>query len=341
MQTRHRSKLKAEEVKVPLSILFTVAVSHLSAAAYDPLALPAALPPEPLELVVHDAGRDRAIPLRVYLPASTNPAPVVLFSHGLGGNRHGSAFLGRHWSARGYVAVFLQHPGSDDGVWKDKPLAQRIRAMHAAASAQNFQLRVKDIPIALDRLAEWNGESGHALRGRLGLNRVAMSGHSFGAITTQAVSGQAMPAGDQPYTDARIKAAIVFSPSTPQHGSAQSAFERVSIPWLLMTGTQDVARIGGETIGAANVATRLAVFPALPPGAKYELVLHEGRHFAFTDRPDFDREAPRNPNHHRAILALSTAFWDAHLNDDATARAWLQGNGPRTVLEQNDRWQLK
>ena len=168
-----------------------------------------------------------------------------------------------------------------------------------------------------------------------------MSGHSFGAITTQAVSGQAMPGGDQPYTDARIKAAIVFSPSAPQRGSVESAFGRVGIPWMLMTGTQDVARIGGETIGAADVATRLAVFPALPPGAKYELVLHEGRHFAFTDRPDFGRETPRNPNHHRAILALSTAFWDAHLQGDAAARAWLQGNGPRTVLEPNDRWQLK
>ena len=117
--------IESERVKVPQSILVTVVVSNLTAAAYDPLALPPAAAPEPLELVVHDAGRDRDLPLRVYLPASTNPAPVVLFSHGLGGNRHGSAFLGRHWSARGYVVVFLQHPGSDDSVWKDKPLAQR------------------------------------------------------------------------------------------------------------------------------------------------------------------------------------------------------------------------
>jgi len=53
-----------------------------------------------------------------------------------------------------------------------------------------------------------------------------------------------------------------------------------------------------------------------------------------------DKEA-RNPNHHRAILALSTAFWDAYLRGDAAARAWLDGDGPRSVLEPKDRWQKK
>ncbi|NLC82242.1 MAG: dienelactone hydrolase, partial [Lentisphaerae bacterium] len=47
------------------------------------------------------------------------------------------------------------------------------------------------------------------------------------------------------------------------------------------------------------------------------------------------------PNHHRAILALSTAFWDTHLRGDDAARAWLTGDGPRSVLEKNDRWQRK
>jgi hypothetical protein len=48
----------------------------------------------------------------------------------------------------------------------------------------------------------------------------------------------------------------------------------------------------------------------------------------------------RNPNHHRVILALSTAFWDAYLRGDAQALAWLNGSGPRSVLEAADLWQL-
>jgi hypothetical protein len=45
----------------------------------------------------------------------------------------------------------------------------------------------------------------------------------------------------------------------------------------------------------------------------------------FTDRPLPGDHEPRNPNHHRVILALSTAFWDAYLRNDASALAWLNG----------------
>lgn len=313
----------------------------LMAAAYDPLRLPPGELPAPLDLTVTDAKRSREIPLRVYPPAATTAAPVVVFSHGLGGNREGSSFLGRHWAARGYVAVFLQHPGSDDGIWKGQPAGQRVAAMRAAASAGNFQLRVGDVSAALDQLTRWNAQTGHPLSGRLDLTRVGMSGHSFGAVTTQAVSGQALPTGGEPLSDPRIQAAIVMSPSGPRLGTAGQAFGKVKLPWLLMTGTLDIAHLAGETIGTSDMTSRLSVYPALPSGGKYEMVLHDGRHFAFTDRPETGGEGLRNPNHHRVILALSTAFWDAWLKQDPAAKAWLDGDGPRTVLEKDDRWQRK
>lgn len=316
-------------------------VTKTPSKAYDPLLLPSEQPPAPLDLTVTDTNRQRDIPIRVYLPADTTAAPVVLFSHGLGGSRQASAYLGGHWAARGYVAVFLQHPGSDDGVWKNQPLRERNRAMRDAASGANFLLRVKDVPAVLDQLARWQDTKDHPLAGRLDLKRVGMSGHSFGAVTTQAVSGQTAPGGGQPFTDRRIKAAIAFSPTEPATGSPALAFGKVTIPWLLMTGTKDVARLGGATIGASSVEQRLSVFPALPPGSKYELVLNDAQHSAFTDRALPGESGPRNPNHHRAILAVSTAFWDAHVKGDATARAWLDGAGPRSVLEPKDRWQMK
>jgi dienelactone hydrolase len=279
-------------------------------------------------------GRD--VPIRVYLPASATPQPVVLFSHGLGGSKEGSAYLGRHWAARGYVAVFTQHAGSDTSVWRGKPARDRLPAMQQAASGQNFLLRVQDIHSVLDQLERWNADKASPLAGRLDLSHVGMSGHSFGAVTTQAVSGQHFPMGDALCTDSRIKAAVMFSPSCPRQGDAGRAFGSVSIPWMLMTGTKDVSVIGG-----ADVESRLKVFPALPPGNKFELVLFGAEHSAFSDRAlPGDREA-RNPNHHRAILALSTAFWDGYLRDDAAARAWLKGNGPRSLLEPRDRWQMK
>jgi predicted dienelactone hydrolase len=303
---------------------------------YDPLSVPDQRGVRTLDLTVKDEGRNREIPIHVYLPTRTTPQPVVLFSHGLGGSREGYAYLGKHWAARGYVAVFLQHPGSDTSVWKDKPKLQRMAAMRQAAGLQNFLLRVKDVPAVLDQLDRWNRSRGHALAGRLDLGRVGMAGHSFGAVTTQAVSGQSAAGGRISFTDPRIKAAIAMSPSLPRQGDPKQAFGGVKIPWLLMTGTKDVAPIGD-----ADVKSRLAVFPALPSGGKYELVLDRAEHSAFSDRALPGDAEKRNPNHHRVILALSTAFWDACLRDDAAARAWLSGDGPRSVLQKDDRWQKK
>jgi len=316
--------------------MLLAAAVNSAAFIYDPLALPKNAKPEILELTVQGAEPGREIPIRVYLPSERKPAPVVLFSHGLGGSREGSSYLGQHWVARGYVVVYLQHPGSDTSVWQDKPLSERMAAMRQAAGLENLALRVKDVHNVLNQLERWNTDTTSALNARMNLKRVGMSGHSFGAVTTQAVSGESFLFAGKRNTDPRIKAAIMFSPSSPHLGNAEKAFGSVTIPWMLMTGTKDIAPIGD-----VDLASRLAVFPALPPGGKYEVVLYGAEHSAFTDRALPGDTEVRNPNHHRVILALSTAFWDAYLQGDAAAKAWLDGNGPRSVLEAQDRWQIK
>jgi len=133
------------------------------------------------------------------------------------------------------------------------------------------------------------------------------------------------------------KAAIAMSPARPESARPEDAFGKVPIPWLLMTGTKDASPIGSQT-----PESRQSVFPALPAsGRMYQLVLNNAEHSAFTDRALPGDRQPRNPNHHRAILAVSTAFWDAYLRDDPAARTWLAGPGPRRVLEKADRWEKK
>ena len=301
------------------------------AAGYDPLLVDPHFQAQHRDLSVHDAARNRDIPVRIYLPSNEKSAPVVLFSHGLGGSRAGSEFLGEQWAARGYLAVFVQHPGSDDAVWKDAARGERMAAMRKAASLENFLLRVRDVPAVLDQLEVWN-KSG-PLAGRMDLRKIGMSGHSFGAVTTEAVSGETLPMSGTKLTDPRIRASVIFSPSTPVSTSAERAFGAVKIPWLLMTGTKDTA-----PIGPADMKSRLAVYPALRGAPKYEVVLNNAEHSAFTDRALPGDHEPRNPNHHRVILAVSTAFWDAYLQGNKDALAWLNGAGPRTVMEPADDW---
>ena len=332
-QFPHRSR---STIPCLVSVLILCAGATARAGSYDPLAVTGIDNITALDLSFKDARRWREIPLRVYLPPTPEPAPVVLFSHGLGGSPDYYSYLGPHWAARGYVAVFLQHHGSDTALWQNKPKLLALWSLYCGASLRNFLLRAKDIPAVIDQLQAWNAEPGHALAGRLDPGRIGMSGHSFGAVTAQAVSGQCYGRGAALFTDGRIRAALPMSPSSPRFGNPAKAFGSVQLPWLLMTGTEDTS-----PIGTIDVASRLAVYPALPPGGKYELVLYGAEHSAFTDRELPGDSLARNPNHHRVILALSTAFWDGWLREDAAARAWLDGDGPTTLLEQVDTWQRK
>ena len=184
-------------------------------------------------------------------------------------------------------------------------------AMQQAANGRNFITRMQDIPAVLAQLRIWNQTPKHPLFGRLNLEIVGMSGHSFGARTTQAVAGQTFPFVGKKHTLPEIRAAIMFSPSSPRRGNPKRAFGEVTIPWLLMTGTKDIGKIGGATL-----ESRLAV-------------------------RNRKRTMKRNPNHHPAILAISTAFWDTYLRNDRAAKAWLTGSGPRSVLEERDSWRTK
>ncbi len=320
-----------------LNLLSLVIAISASSATYDPLLIDSEFTPRMLDLDVSDATRDRIIPLRLYLPENTTAAPVVLFSHGLGGSRKNNSYLGTHWSRRGYVVVFTQHIGSDESIWKNTPANERFDAIQAAANYTNAKLRYEDIPVVLDQLQLWQHDANSPLYRRMDLEHIGMSGHSFGAVTTQGVSGQQFLMGLRDYTDPRIDAALAMSPSSPRRGRPARAFGSVGIPWLLMTGTLDTS-----PIGRGGIEARLKVFPALPAGDKYELVLYQAQHSAFGERPIRLGEArDRNPKHHIAILAISTAYWDAYLKQAPDAHSWLTSDHVRSVLEPQDRWQWK
>ena len=182
-------------------------------SAYNPLAV-SQEKIETLKLTIKDSNRNREIPLLVYLPKQSETAEVILFSHGLGGSRETSKFLGKHWAGRGYVAVFMQHPGSDESIWKDLPLLQRPRAFKKAITKENSKLRVGDVPVVIDQLEKLNLQADHPLQGRMNTKKIGMSGHSFGAITTQYVGGQTIN-GKALHADDRITACMMMSPSPP------------------------------------------------------------------------------------------------------------------------------
>lgn len=276
----------------------------------------------------------REVPLKIYLP-EVKKAPVILLSHGLGGSREVGEYLGTYWAGRGYVVVAMQHVGSDSSVWKSGKPAERMNKLKAAANGKTFLDRMKDVPATLDQLGKWHSDKEHFLFGRADLSNVGMSGHSYGAVTTQALVGQNYGRLGPKYADSRIDAGLALSPSVPKLGDADEAFEKIKLPMMLMTGTKDSSLISRTT-----PESRRLVYPALPAGSKFELVLKDAEHMAFSDA-QHQRRAVRNPNHHRVIQALSVAFWDAYLKDDSAAKAWLESTAPKKLLDPGDEWQRK
>ncbi len=313
-------------MKSLLCLLVATSLSLAGEVRYDPLQAAG-------EFQVHRTSftyDQREVPLKIYLPGQAR-APLILFSHGLGGSREAGTYLGEHWAARGFVVVAMQHAGSDEAVWKDVPRAQRMDSMKAAVNGASFTGRMRDVPATLDQLEEWNQAPGHFLHGRMDLGNIGMAGHSYGAVTTQALCGQSYKIRGQAFADDRIDAGLALSPSPPQFGDAAVAFGNITRPMMLMTGTDDRSVIGQTTPEA-----RRHVYAAMPAGSKYQLVLNGAEHMTFGDK---GRHA--NRAYHDAIKALSTAFWEAYLMQSTTARTWVDGDQPTTVLSDKDLWQRK
>ncbi|MCU0937713.1 MAG: hypothetical protein MUC86_00935 [Burkholderiaceae bacterium] len=280
-----------------------------------------------------DPDRQRNLPLRVRLPEAAGARPVVLFSHGLGGSVDGGRFWGEHWASHGFVVIHLQHPGSDTAVWQDA--TRPARELKQAASREQFNARILDVKFVLDELQR-RQRAGDAFARRLDLTRVGMSGHSFGAVTTQALAGQhfdvpqRLRAQADALADDRPRAFIAFSPSA-RTDDAVSQFRSITRPFLSVTGTED--GMIGLGLGVPP-RQRLLPFESMPGPDVYLLNLDGADHMIFngTPRRRTDGADPaRDAQHVRLTQAITTAFWRAHLMEDPDARGWLRTNAEPAV----------
>ncbi|WP_233256003.1 alpha/beta hydrolase family protein [Falsiroseomonas bella] len=279
----------------------------------------------------HDATRDRDLPVLIRLPETPGPRPLVLLSHGLGGSREGLAYLGRALAGAGFVAVHLQHPGTDAAVWQGVP--ERAPALAAAAlDVANAVARLQDGIFAVEEVVRRGDLPGDPLEGRVDAGRLAAAGHSYGAWLVQHLLGQRLPGGDRGLRlpERRLKAGILLSPSPPRGLPPRLAFARVTTPMLHVTGTADHGWVEGATPADREVPFRVI------SGAPQVLVVLEGaRHAAFADE---QAAGPRwsDPTYHARVAAVSVLFLRAMLAGEAAARARLAAGAP-ALLEPDDR----
>ncbi len=249
-------------------------------------------------LTWRDAGRDREIPVRIYASANATNAPLIVFSHGLGGSREGYAYLAQHWATNGYLCVVVQHPGSDDSVWRGQ--RDKLSAMRQAGNWENARQRALDVSFVITQMSK---------DPRVNPNAIGVAGHSFGAQTALLVVGQRLAA--KSYRDPRVKAAIPMSSPRPAVGEV---YRDVTTPCLHLTGTRDDSLIFNTT-----ARDRRFAFDNIKGPGQWLVTFEGATHMTFAGRGE--------PQHLAWIREITTRFWDAHLKNDRAALVWLSDGG--------------
>ncbi len=280
-----------------------------------------------------DSARGRDIPVKLYIPDGVDARGVLIFSHGLGGSREAAAYLGERAAGEGILGVFMQHPGSDESVWRGLPPAQARPALAAAANARTAITRFMDLPFVIDALEARVADG----RIRADLSHIAIAGHSYGAHSALAAVGRAYmtPQGAISFADSRVSAAIMLSP--PPFDGADSAdfdviFGSIDRPLLHITGTRDEDPLRATSSPEA----RLVAFRKVERPAQYLVVFEDGDHAVFSGRQVQGARGRRVPSWYGAVQAdvadLTILFLNAHVFGDEGAASLLAEGDLSDVL---------
>lgn len=213
--------------------------------------------------------------------ASGASYPLIVYSHGSGGQKFIASFLTEELAAQGFVVVAANHTG-DTAI-------DRV-AGTTVVPDQNDLNRPADVSRLIDAMLARSAAAGDFFSGRVDADRIGVVGHSYGGYTAIAtVSGHATSLGSVK-PDPRVKAVVTHAPYTLRLTPAELAADKV--PTMLISGTKDIttptntnAMVAFESItgppvvlaeitGVAHqsftdVCTYLDQIPALPEAPEF------------------------------------------------------------------------
>ena len=281
---------------------------------------------------LRDAARqNRNIPIKVHLPRGDGPFPVVLVSHGAAGNRDSNFAQARHLASHGYVAICLEHVGSNTDRLKQGGL--RLGKVVAAMTRDSDEVlnRPRDVSFAIDQILKWQ-QTHPELRGKFDMRRIGVMGHSFGAYTVLAICG-ARPALDwiKPKVgvgrglgpdcfDKRVKCGVALSPQGPgEPFFLPESYRTIRLPLLGISGDRDRQQ-GFEP------KHRRQAFPLWPKNDRFLLWIDNASHLSFSDAtgsrrwnqdPKRNRMAQAREDVQKIARAATLIFFDQYLTGQA------------------------
>jgi predicted dienelactone hydrolase len=312
------------------------------------------------DINLHDAVRDKDLPVRVHFPAvqGKNLLPIIVFSHGMGGSRDVAPELMEYWAGHGFAVFCPTHEDSTKLRRKDgQSLDPQEMLLEFGMDDDKRVSRVEDDLLILDSLAEIEHQVPE-LAGRLDALHVGIGGHSAGAMTAMLLAGAKndLPSGEKQHSfrEPRFTCALVLSgQGVGQAGFKQSSWAGISIPMMVMSGSEDYA------ITKTDPQRRCDPYTFAPAGGKYLLYFDGAVHSSFVGgAAELQRAAQSKDGlsrHQQAALKFkgetldtilatdqvavfdaveraSLGFWEAYLKGDKQAQAWLDSGAPAREL---------
>lgn len=295
-----------------------------------------------VEITLKDERRNRKLPTKIYYPQEDGSFPVIIFSHGVGGSKDSFAYLGKSWASHGYICIHPTHLGSDFSLLQKVGLQALLETTN---DPEVWSERPQDISFIIDSLGKLEQQVPQ-LNGKINQAFIGVSGHSYGAYTTMLLAGAAiaMP-GDETasFRDERICVFLGISPpGTDRQGLNLGSWDRINDPMMTVSGTEDWGLEGKPA------SWRMEAFKYMPPIDKYHVLVKGANHFSFDPDMSVARTASLNRNRgNRASLKTqmeveskrliktyvqnaSTAFWDAYLKFNKSAKEYLMSDALQT-----------
>jgi dienelactone hydrolase len=273
-------------------------------------------------MVLRDADRSKNLELRVTYPQQRGKYPVILFSHGATGSKDVYQPLATYWASFGYVVV---QPTHLDSYKYGGRIADRTTISRA------WKDRVDDVVFILDSLGDIEKRlpDGVTIDG----DRIAVAGHSYGAITSQMIAGMeyVLPRGRRiGFADDRPKCFVIISPQGTGKALTEDSYAKMTRPMLMITGDND-----GTPYGDGKGAWRREAFDNAPAGKAHLMWIKDAHHaFGGIAGPiRFRGGGDNDPEQVKMVQSMSLAFFDHQLKQTDRARPWFAADTLRDATD--------